>query len=200
MIFDWIEITKALVLLLFPLGLALGKNLRLCTYAQLSDLDVPHWIVSWVLVPILWVDPLRAFLGTWFLCDAITLDPHQKGTFVQLPILIAIGVLGVALLVQIFVVRKAESMLAPMGYAGGMLLALNIPPVAAVFAIILAVAGASAMRNWASFFAIAAVAAVAFGFLFKGNHLWLAGCGALLLLPAVIGFISQREYVMPCRN
>lgn len=200
MTFNWIELAQALVLLLFPLGLALGKSTKLCTYSQLSDLDVPHWIVSWMLVPILWVDPLRAFLGTWFLCDAIALDPLKKGTLTQLPILLSIGVLVVALLVQIFVVRKAESMLAPLGFASGMLLAINIPMIAAVFSLILAIAGASAMRNWSAFFAIAAVTVVGFGFLFKGNHLWLVGTAALMMLPFVIGFISQREFVMACRN
>jgi len=214
MIVDRIYLIQALILLWFPLGLFFGKGVSLRHYSNAAVSDEFSLARSWATIPVLWIDPLRAYLGTLLLSNnnfALQLANGVKGMTAHEPLLITVGVLGVALLVQMFAVRNPEdeaTLLTPVGFTIGMIFALvpatEIAPlttVVAVLATVVAMASVAAFRSWHAFFLGAALAVFFTGLLLlKGDRVQLLALVVLLMEPVLICVVARREFVIPVRR
>ncbi len=207
MIFDRIYLIQALILLLFPLGLFFGKWVSLRQYSSSAVADEFSLARSWATIPALWVDPLRAYLGTLLLNDenfAVRLPVGAKGDLIHEKLFLTVGVLALALMVQMFAVRNPEdddTLLAPVGFTIGMIFALIAMPAVAVLTTVVAVASVAAFRSWHAFFLGAVVAVVGTGFLLMRGEKSMLGAVVLLLVePVLICVVVRREFVIPVRR
>jgi hypothetical protein len=209
MIFDRIYLIQALVLLLFPLGLFFGKGVSLRHYSSAAVADDFSLARSWAMIPALWIDPLRAFLGTLLLNDenfAVSLPTRPTGTMEHQKLFLTVGVLALALLVQMFAVRNPDdddTLLTPVGFTIGMIFALISMPTVAVLSTVVAIASVAAFRSWHAFFLGAVVAVVGTGFLLMhgpGDKDTLGAVVLLLVEPVVVCVVARREFVIPVRR
>jgi hypothetical protein len=207
---DWRYLIEVLAMLLYPLGLGLGSRVQLRRYNQVGNgANDAGWLTSWITVPRLWADPLRSFLGIWLLRQddvVFHLPADASESVARQPMLITVGIVAAALLVQCFAVRSedGDELLAPIGFATGLIAALA-PPLIAVFGVVLAVLGATGLRTWSGYFLGGAVGMVATGYVLgQGNEahpfFWTAIGAGLLCEPVLLAIIMRREFVIPVRQ
>jgi hypothetical protein len=207
MIVDRIYLIQALILLLFPLGLFFGKGVSLRHYSSASVSDEFSLARSWATIPVLWIDPLRAYLGTLLLNNdnfAVHLVKGVKGMEAREPLLLTVCALALALLVQMFAVRNPDdedTLLTPVGFTIGMIFALVPLPTVAVLSTVVAVASVAAFRSWLAFFLGGVVAVAGTGLLLmRGQKELLLAVMALLMEPVVVCVVARREFVIPVRR
>ena len=71
MINDWVSFVPGLLLLLLPADRLLSRWVELRSYECFNSLNNSPRHRPWWWVPALWVDPVRAYAGTWLLLRAM---------------------------------------------------------------------------------------------------------------------------------
>jgi hypothetical protein len=204
---DWTYLAEALVLLLFPLGLVLGRAVTWRGFTSATVGGDFSWWQGWVKIPALWLDAPRAWLGTLLLCDPNFALPEGRPQDATLRLLLIVGLLGVTQLAQMLMLRQPDDdervIAAPVGYQVGMLFAL-LPQtghglLVAVLATLVAAACASGFRSWHGYFLGAMGGMLLPGFLLLGKTALFAPA-LLLIEPVLLSVIFQRELVVPTRR
>lgn len=198
---------EALALLLFPLGLTLGRGVSWRGFTSATVGSDFSWWQSWLKIPALWLDAPRAYLGTLLLFDPGFALPAGPGTDAIKRLLVIVGVMGVAQFVQMLALRQPDpdeqTMAAPVGFQIGMLFALvpQTPPglLVAALATLVAAAGASGFRSWHGFFLGGIAGMVLPGILLMDKNAMLVPA-VLLFEPVILSVVFQRELVVPVRR
>ncbi len=206
---NWTYMGEAIGLLLFPLGLTLGPKIswKSFTSATVGN-DFSCW-QPWITVPTLWLDVPRAYLGTMLLSNPDFALPDVAVKDANLRLLLILGLLGFAVLVQMFAFKKPadddDVIAAPVSFTVGILFALlaDLPfgLLVAGLTTMVAMACASGVRSWHGFF-LGGIGGMAIpGFLLTGRGLTPLLTPALLLFaPVIISLIFRRDFVVPVRR
>jgi hypothetical protein len=192
---DWLFLGAALVLLLPPVAWLHGANVR---HRHLTR----DWRGAWgatLSLPHHTIDLLRAAAGTWLLVRALPLSPNLADGAKHLPLLLAAGVLGLALTLQTIVCKEPDSFNAPLPFAAGIALGA-VPPLVAAFALVIAIAVARGTAT-AAFFLVLALAIPGMGRVFHGDEglLPLLAIAAPLPLPWLLPLLFGRDLVLAQR-
>ena len=189
----------AVLLLLFPADRLLSANVQLRTFESFRSLENSPRHRPWWWVTALWLDPIRGFVGTLLLKTAFALT-QGKWTLRQEPTYwLLVGILGTAVLCQSYTRRDHEVLLAPMGFVGGIVLAL-IPLAVAVIGLATAVMSLFAFRRFHAFFTVGLAMIGLLGALLDTHFMWLAPAGLVLIVPLALGAIAGRTLELPTRN
>lgn len=191
----WVRFIPALVLLFYPLDVFLRGHIRLRDYEAIRNQKANSSSVWWR-QPWIWVDPLRAFVGAWLLSGAWIVDPLVPGIWHHLPFAGLLGVLLLALGVQMHTQRDTEVLFAPLGYCVGIVFAL-LPPQVAVLIIASAGACLMAFRSWSAFFLCGAMGAGIFGYLILKVSVEVVAGVILMGAPLLLSLLANRELMLP---
>lgn len=200
MILNWLLFFPALLLLFFPLDSLLFKNLKLRSLEHI-DFGEGAWArkpSAWW-SPSLWLDPARAFLGTWMLIHAWDLEGGAPGLLRWVPFLTTAVLLAMSTGVQMHTRRDTDALLAPTGYIAGIWFAL-LSPAVALLAVVVGIGGMIAFRSWSAFFLCGAVYVGVAGLWLIGRDLHVPLSTALAMLPWVISAIYHRTLMQPLRH
>jgi len=196
MIIDWLKFGSALALLLVPISLFHGKDVR---YLDISRDWEGHW-PRILTLGLHTIDAGRAALGGWLLLTALAPLPNAHGLARYVVLLTQGTVLIVSVGLQTFVCKEPDSAHAPFTFVSGMLFGVY-PPIIASFPFLLAVVAAAGMRMPAAFFPVLAVTLVPIGFLFGGKvivlRLLLGFCATLVPWLGAVAF--RRELITSYR-
>jgi hypothetical protein len=193
---DWLKLIPALVLLLTPISLFHGRRVRFRAVER-------EWQGYWARtlgLGLHTIDLGRAALGAWLLFEAAQLDPELRGLARHAPVLMRLAVLTAAILLQTLPCREPEAANAPFAFAVGLALGA-LPPVVALFALVLALVLAAGASTPAAFFPLAAISVTGLGVLFEGMAaLFLLATVALaLVLPWLVTLLARRHFVTTYR-
>ncbi len=205
---DWPHLLEALALLLFPLGLILGRNVGWRGFTSATVGGDFSWWQSSLKLPVLWLDAPRAYLGTLLLSDPNFALPSVRPQDATVRLMLILGVLGLAQLAQMFMLRQPDddekSMAAPVSYVIGMIFAL-VPQtpqglLVAGLAVLVASACAAGFRSWHGFFLGGMAGLMLPGILLLGNFTLLLTPALLLFEPVLASLVFQRELAVPVRR
>lgn len=200
MTIQWSLFVPGVVLLLFPADRLLSAKVELRSFDCFQNLANSPRYRPWWWVPALWLDPVRAFTGTFLLLRALSIHPVAWGlpsvpAYVLLLVVLTAGVVS-----QAFTRRGDRGvLLAPMGFVGGIALALTPWPVA-LLGIVVAVLGLFALRQFHWFFAFGLVGLGLLGFVLETNIAWYAPAVGAFALPIVLGLVTDSTLELPTRN
>lgn len=153
----------------------------------------------WWKLPAVWVEPLRGYLVVALLDKALTAPADAAGRF-SLPALVAtLAILLVGVSLQMPSHRHKTSLVAPVGYVGGILLAW-LPVTIGPAAIALGAASAFAFRHWEAGFLVGAVSCLAIGWCFVGPCGRLMAISLVFVWPVVAAWLLQKKLVLPVRT
>jgi hypothetical protein len=199
MTIHWLLFFSGLVLLFYPLDKLLPPQVGLRLYEQLTRHKGRELTKAWWWMPMVWLSPLRAWLGVECLRNSVHMMPGMPHAYARVPLLMVMAILLIAVGVQMHTRRHEDKFLAPMGYLSGLLFALLPLPIA-LLATVLATASMIAFRTWTVFFLFGALGAAAFGYLMLQSNLWVAGATLLMLEPPLISLVLGRTLVLPVRS
>jgi len=186
----------AVVLLFYPLDRLLPAYMKCRTSDALTDPAAKHRRKWWLWQPELWLDVLRVSVATWGVDLAI--EPKMAGmrwaATVTIGLIVAVGVCF-----QIPTRREEHSVLAPLTYLLGVMLAL-LPLTAAVALFVLAMASMLAFRSFIAFFLTGILLTSGLTYLLGGDYLM----GLMVLLVNLVALTAsitmEGELVLPVRN
>lgn len=147
-----------------------------------------------------WLDPLRAFLGTVLLQRAVGVaDATWTATAIPEYVL-PVGLIGVGVVGQ-SITRRGDTglLLAPVGFVAGIVAALTPSPVA-VLGIVTATLGLFAFRQFRAFVAFGLVAVCLLGIVPGTGMMWIGPAVGVLSLPIVANLVTGSTLEVPARN
>lgn len=194
MVVDWWFFAPAALLLLFPGDWMMSSQVELLSYDRIGNRSAAVKRRRWVFVR--WLDPLRGFGGAYALKISLplTTDLWQYLPGKEYGVFVAILVVG--MIAQLPTRREEGALLAPMGYAIGVLFALVPWPMAGV-GLIAGLTTLIAFRQFGSFFGFAAVGAALVGLLFQVAVIWLLPAVCLMLIPLIAALMTGRSLEAP---
>lgn len=200
MTIEWSLFVPGVLLLLFPADRLLSAKVELRSFDCFQNLQNSPRYRPWWWVPALWLDPLRAFGGTFLLLRALSIQPLAWRLSSVPAYVLLLTVLTAGVLCQTFTRRGDRGvMLAPMGFVGGIAMALTPWPVS-LLAIVTGVLGLFALRQFHWFFAFGLVAVGLLGFVLGTNVVWYAPAIGAFALPIVLGLVTDSTLELPTRN
>jgi hypothetical protein len=198
---NWSKLLPALLLLLFPLALLHGKNVR---YRAVVRGWEGYWSRVFLLV---WhpIDFVRAAVGAWFLAEALRV-PDAYGLVRYTPYLVHGVVFVAATIIHTLVCNEPESAQAPFAFLAGLVLGY-LPNflfgyasfLTAGVAVLVATVLARGLNSPPVFFPVLALAVIALGVVFAQKKLLLP-LGAIapaLGLPWLLTLLFPRDLVVP---
>lgn len=190
---------SGVLLLLFPADRLLSRCVQLRSLDWFRSLENSPRYRPWWWVPMLWLDPLRAFLGVYLLKAALlAADPSWVGMN-KLSYGVVVALICGSVIAQMFTRREADVLLAPLGFVAGIVAALTPWPVALI-GLTMAVTAMFAFRRLYAFFGFGLAAVGILGALFKAPVAWLIPALAILFLPMVVAFLSGWTLEIPIRD
>jgi hypothetical protein len=186
---------SGVLLLALPSGPLIRRYLKTLTLSEMADR--PGARLGWV-HPLNAFDLVRGYAGAMLILAAFaSIHPAAPGQLPARMVLIIAATAG--LLIQHSLHKtKEETMHAPFAYLTGLTLAI-LPLKIALFALPIGSLAAIGMRHIAWGFIMTAVAAGAFGLLFKQNYLTLATACFLLIVPVLLSRLVNRSLVIAVR-
>lgn len=187
-------------LLWLPMDWLLRGEVRFGQVEQMFQAGRQRRLTAWN-ASMLVLDPLRAVAGAALaVVGTKALRPLIGGSFPDLVLAVVMaGLLAVGLALQLYTRRDAEYLLAPVGYAAGLIVQLVEPSVAAI-TLLLAFATLAGLRSWPAFFLAAAVACAGLGFAISElDRVTPAVLGGVLVLPGIAGMLTGRHLMMAGR-
>lgn len=194
----WTLLLPGMLLVLFPADRLLSAKVKLRTLESFRSLDDSPHDRPWWWVPTLWLDPVRAAAGTWMLLKALDLDTMGLAPVSTMPIALAAGLLGPAVILQCGTARDPESLLAPIGFLSG-LAAVLLPLAVALPGVAAALLAMLAFRHFHIFFSVGAAAVVLLGLILQTEPWRLAVGGGAFVLPLLVVFATKRTLELPAR-
>ncbi len=153
----------------------------------------------WWKLPAVWIEPIRGYLIVVLLSKALTTSPDATGRAHLLTLLATLAVLLVGVSLQMPSKRHKASLVAPVGYVGGILLAW-LPFKIGPAAIALGAASALAFRYWEAGFLIGGVSCLAIGWCFVGACERLMAISLVFVWPVIAAWLLQKRLVLPVRS
>jgi hypothetical protein len=200
MTIHWSLFVPGVVLLLYPADRLLSSLVELRSFDCFQNLENSPRFRPWWWVPVLWLDPLRAFLGTVLLQRAVgvadatwTVTPKPEYAFL-------VGLVGVGVVCQT-ITRRGDTgvLLAPIGFVAGIVTALTPWPVALI-GIVTATLGLFALRQFNAFFVFGLVAVCLLGIVLGTGMMWIGPAVGVFALPIMAGLVTGSTLEVPTRN
>lgn len=195
-VIQWPVFCVGMLVLLFPADRLLSSGVRLRTLESFHSLENSPHGRPWWWVPVLWLDPLRALTGAWWLLRGLGLD--VPGTPGLVAASIAGAVLASAAVIQCLTWRESDTLLAPIGFMGGLMLAL-LPLSVALPAIVLGALAMLAFHNFNLFFGVGTLVVVSLGLVLQIQPWRYALGGLAMLLPLLLTMVTRRTLELPTR-
>ncbi len=200
MINDWVSFVPGLLLLLLPADRLLSRWVELRSYECFNSLNNSPRHRPWWWVPALWVDPVRAYAGTWLLLRAMELETVFWTMLPKAGYGVLLAAIAVGVLCQTFTRRGGGGvLLAPIGYVGGVVAALTSWPLASI-GLLAAMLGVFAFRRFYAFFVSGAFALPLLGVALGEEAFWLVPMAVALLVPLVASWVSSCSLELPVRD
>jgi hypothetical protein len=200
MTIHWTLFVPGVLLLLYPADRLLSSLVELRSFDCFQNLENSPRYRPWWWVPVLWLDPLRGFLGTILVQRAagitgVTWDLTPKPGYALFVAVIVVGVLCQT------ITRRGDTgvLLAPMGFVAGAVAAL-VPLPVALIGIVTAALGLFAFRQFHAFFAFGLMAVGLLGLVLGAGMMWIAPAVGVLSLPIVAGLVTGSTLEIPTRN
>lgn len=192
-------LASGLLLLLFPADRLLSRLVELRSFESFRSLEDSPRYRPWWWVPLLWLDPLRAFAGALCLKISLVAPAYDWEATEKTPYFTMVAALCVAVTCQMHTRRDSNSLLAPIGYVAGMVAAL-VPWAAAAVGMTVALMGMFAFRSFHAFFSMGLLGVGFCGIVMERSILWLIPSLAVLAMPTGLGFFSGRLLEVPTRD
>lgn len=192
-------LASGLFLLLFPADRLLSRFVELRSFESFRSLEDSPRHRPWWWVPLLWLDPARAFAGAICLQTSLVVPAHDWEATEKAPYFAMVAGLCVAVACQMFNRRDRDSLLAPIGFVAGIVAALA-PWLVVGVGVAIALMGMFAFRSFHSFFAMGLVIVGFFGVVIEQSTVWLIPSLTVFAVPACVGFFSGRSLDLPARN
>lgn len=188
------------VLLLYPADRLLSSLVELRSFDCFQNLENSPRYRPWWWVPVLWLDPLRAVLGTVLLQHALGVADATWTITPKPEYALLVGLIGAGVISQT-ITRRGDTgvLLAPIGFVGGIVIALTPLPVAGL-GIVAATLGLFAFRQFHAFFAFGLVAVCLLGIVLGTAMMWIGPAVGVLALPIVAGLVTGSTLEVPTRN
>ncbi|MCR6655726.1 MAG: hypothetical protein NVV63_07895 [Opitutus sp.] len=188
------------VLLLYPADRLLSSLVELRSFDCFQNLENSPRYRPWWWVPVLWLDPLRAFLGTVLLQHAVGVGDATWAVTPKPEYALLVGIIGLGVVCQT-ITRRGDTgvLLAPIGFVAGIVMALTPLPVA-LLGIVTATLGLFAVRQFHAFFAFGLVAVCLLGVVLGTEMMWIGPAVGVLSLPIVAGLVTGSTLEVPTRN
>lgn len=194
MTIEWALFVPAVILLLFPGDRLMSAQVELLSFDRMGNRSQAINRRRWVYVR--WIEPLRGFGGAFVLKTSLPLTTDLWHFVPGLEYGLFLGVLGLGMIAQVLTRREEGVLLAPVGYALGVLFVL-VPWPVAVVALISGITALFAFRQLHAFFGFAALLVGLVGLLFEIPVIWMMPAVGLLLIPVSVGLMSGRTLEMP---
>lgn len=200
MTIHWSLLVPGVLLLLFPADRLLSSRVELRTYDRFQSLEDSPRHRPWWWVPSLWLDPLRACLGTLLLRHALALAAARQDPLPWGPYALALAILALGIVCQM-VTRRGDRgvLLAPMGFVAGVVLALA-PWSVSLLSITVAVVGLLAFRQFQAFFICGLLGVALFGLALGADAGWIGASAGAFALPVAAALVSGSALELPVRN
>ena len=196
---DWSLFVPGVLLLLIPADVLLSAKVELRTLESFRTLENSPRRRPWWWVPVLWIDPLRAWAGAWLLRQGLGLAGGEWDLTPATEYGLLLAILVAAVIGQTLTRRGDEMLIAPVGFAVGVVVALTSWSVV-LFAMALAVSAALALRQLHVFFSVGALTVCGFGLAAKQEAAWVLPATAMLLLPLAAAVTAGRSLALPSRH
>jgi hypothetical protein len=188
------------LLLLFPADRLLSAQVELRTFESFRSLENSPRFRPWWWVPALWLDPVRGFFGAYLVRHGLLIGSNPWALVSKTAYAVLLGLLTAAVIIQMFTRRGDRTvLLAPLGFVAGVVLALTMWPVALI-AIVAALLGLFACRQFHAFFAFGPVAVALLGFTPDAHAMWVAPAAGIFALPLIAGILTGTTLELPTRN
>jgi hypothetical protein len=189
-------LASGLLLLLFPADRLLSSSVELRTFGCFRRLDHSPGPRPWWWVPILWFDPVRAFVGAWLITWPLPARDVEWAALPKTACGLTIALLAAGVLCQLFTRRDRTVLLAPMGFVAGVVVAL-VPWHVAALGLTIAVTAMLAFRQFQVFFIAGFLTIGVLGFVLKAEIPWLLSALAMLALPIAASVAMERTLEIP---
>jgi len=199
MIIHWGLLVPGMLLLFYPADRLLSSVVQLRSFDCFQSLENSARHRPWWWVPVLWLDPLRGFLGGVLLKQSFGLVSIYWSQTAIPEYYTFIGLLTLAIWCQTYTRRDADVMLAPIGFIIGLIVALTTWQVA-LGGLIIGLTGLFAFRQFHGFFIMALGAVALLGFVLEVKAMWLVPAVGALSLPMLISFLSSNDLEIPTRD
>lgn len=200
MTIHWSLFVPGVVLLLYPADRLLSSLVELRSFDCFQNLENSPRYRPWWWVPVLWLDPLRAFVGTILLQRAVGVADAPWTVTPKPEYALLVGLIGVGVVCQT-ITRRGDPgvLLAPIGFVAGIVTALTPLPVALI-GIVTATLGLFAFRQFHAFFAFGLVAVCLLGVVLGTGMMWIGPAVGVLSLPIAAGLVTGSTLEVPTRN
>lgn len=192
-------LASGLLLLLFPADRLLSRRVKLRSFESFQSLEDSPRHRPWWWVPMLWLDPVRAFAGVVCLKLALATPAETWEATEKLPYFAMVAGLGATVAWQMHTRRDREALLAPMGFAAGVVAGLA-PWVAVAAAAAVGLLGMFAFRSFHAFFGMALAGLTLCGAVLEKSTPWLIPSLVAVAAPMAVGFFSGRTLEVPTRD
>ena len=196
---DLFLLLPALLLLLWPADWLLSKRVELRSIDSFRSLNHAPRYRPWWWVPALWLDPMRAFAGSWLLQRALNAGSLENDFVFSGAYVLLLSILAAGMAVQLFTRRESGVLLAPLGYTVGMAMSLTTWSVVLV-ATLVAVTALLALRAFPAFFAGGLVITALVGLVFQVGIAGLVPAVMVFALPLLVSGLTRRVMELPCRS
>lgn len=188
-----------LLLLVIPADRLLSAHIELRSFDCFRRLSGGRPFRPWWWVPALWLDPLRAFAGTWLLRSSLPLRFIEWELIAKPEYSLLLAILAFAVIAQTFT-RRADHgvLLAPVGFVSGIAAALTPWPVALI-GVVTAFVGLFAFRQFHAFFGFGLVATALLGVILDGPMMWILPASGAFALPVMAGLVTSSTLEFPVR-
>lgn len=191
---DWVLLVPALLLLLWPGDRLMASEVELLSFDRMGNRSEAINRRRWVYLR--WLDPIRGFGGAFLLKISLPLTTDLWSYLPGMEYGVFVAVLGLGMISQLFTGREEGVLLAPVGYAVGILFVL-VPWPAAAVAVISGITSLFAFRQIAAFFGFTAMVVGLVGMLFETPIIWLLPAVGALLIPVIAGLMTGRTLEIP---
>ncbi len=196
----WALFVPGALFLLFPADRLLSSKVELRSFDCFQSLENSPRFRPWWWVPILWLDPLRGFLGAMWLQRSLDFGPSSWELVSKPEYALLIAVLVVAVFLQMFTRRGDRGvLLAPLGFVAGIVIALTPWPVA-LPAIATSLLGLFGLRQFSAYFAFGLVAVLLLGIVLDARMIWIVPAAGMLALPILLELVTGSTLELPTRS
>lgn len=188
-----------MLLLFYPADRLLSSVVQLRSFERFQSLEDSKRYRPWWWVPVLWLDPVRGFLGGWLLKQAFGLVSIYWNLTAVPEYCTFLVLLCLAIGCQTYTRRDQDVMLAPIGFIIGLVAALTLWQVA-LGGLVIGLTGLFAFRQFHGFFIMSMGAVALLGFVLEVEVMWLIPAVVALGLPIAIGIVSGNTLELPTRD
>lgn len=200
MTIHWSVFVPGVLLLLIPADRLLSSQVELRSFNCFQSLENSPRFRPWWWVPALWLDPARGFLGVYLLQLGLTIPAGPWEFVPKAEYAVCMTVLAIAVVGQTLTRRGDPGvLLAPLGFAAGLVLALTSWPVALI-SIVTALVGLFALRQFPAYFAFGLGAVAVLGIAFEAPMMGVVPAVGVFALPILTALVTGGTLELPTRN